>query len=149
MVIDSHVSVFAILNEECQLKRDVKEEEACVRICNALEDTGVVSAPPYHKPNPGFVIKHYAGPVQYEAHGQVDKEYMVQQLRACGIIETVCISQAGYPVRIIRDYLKQKNQALKQTLKVSMVTVVSTSHESCAAGHSCKNSCKIEVEFVM
>lgn len=61
------------LPQECQLKRDVKEEEACIRICNALEDTGVVSAPPYHKPTPGFVIKHYAGPVQYEAHGLLHK----------------------------------------------------------------------------
>ncbi|XP_045111406.1 unconventional myosin-XIX-like [Portunus trituberculatus] len=227
MVIDSHVSVFAILNEECQLKRDVKEEEACVRICNALEDTGVVSAPPYHKPNPGFVIKHYAGPVQYEAHGllhknkddvplevlqlltdsgsvfmkeltsffdnkdpefgrrttrkittlakfkfsldslmkmlsacdlhyvrcikpslrclpgQVDKEYMVQQLRACGIIETVCISQAGYPVRMsYNDFIKRygNRQGVLEVVDASMelATSVLAAKEEENIDHLCR-----------
>uniref|UniRef100_A0A0P4VVB1 Myosin motor domain-containing protein n=1 Tax=Scylla olivacea TaxID=85551 RepID=A0A0P4VVB1_SCYOL len=231
LVIDSHISVFAILNEECQLKRDVKEEEACIRICNALEDTGVVSAPPYHKPNPGFVIKHYAGPVQYEAHGllhknkdevphevlqlltvsssifmkkltslldnkdpefgrrttrkittlskfkfsldslmktlsgcdlhyvrcikpslrclpgQVDKEYMMQQLRACGIIETVCISQAGYPVRMsYSDFIKRYGdrqgvlEVVDASIKLATSVLASKEKENidnlCRFGHT-------------
>lgn len=31
--------------------------------------------------------------------GVVEREYMLHQLKACGVIETVSISQAGYPVR--------------------------------------------------
>lgn len=64
---------FPFFPQECQLKRDVKEEEACSRICNALENSGIVSKPPFHRPIPGFIIKHYAGPVQYEAHGLLHK----------------------------------------------------------------------------
>ncbi|KAK7065833.1 Unconventional myosin-Va, partial [Halocaridina rubra] len=32
-----------------------------------------------------------------------DGKYVLHQLKACGVIETVCISQAGYPVRISYD----------------------------------------------
>ncbi|XP_053646325.2 unconventional myosin-XIX isoform X2 [Cherax quadricarinatus] len=179
--LDSRISVFAILNE---LKRDVKEDEACNRVCKALEHTGLVCAPSSPKHTPGFVICHYAGPVKYDAEGllhknkdevpqevwgllagssqdfigkltvgthgvdieagrrttrkittlskfkssvdtlmktlsqcdlhyvrcikpsegaltgMVDREYTLHQLKACGVIETVCISQAGYPVRM-------------------------------------------------
>nr|XP_045620759.1 unconventional myosin-XIX-like [Procambarus clarkii] len=184
MALDSRVSVFAILNEECQLKRDVKEDEACDRVCKALEHTGVVCAPLSPRHTPGFVIHHYAGLVKYDAEGllhknkdevphevwgllagsnqdfissltvgteslhaetgrrttrkittlskfkssldmlmktlsecdlhfvrcikpseksmpgTIDSDYTLHQLKACGVIETVCISQAGYPIRI-------------------------------------------------
>lgn len=184
VALDSNISVFAILNEECQLKRALKEDEACDRVCKALEDTGVVHAPSSPKRKAGFVVRHYAGPVKYDAKGllhknkdevplevrgllasssqdfvgglvsdtsdvdpesgrrttrkvttlakfkasldtlmrtlarcdlhyvrclkpnagslpgQPDMGYILHQLRACGVIETVRISQAGYPVRI-------------------------------------------------
>ncbi|CAL4163575.1 unnamed protein product, partial [Meganyctiphanes norvegica] len=183
--LDSHVSVFAILNEECQLKREVRESEACMRVCNALNDTGVVFPPASPRHKPGFVVKHYAGHVKYDSKGLLHKnkdevphevesllggsscdfvanmvvgisaeiegdfgikktrkvttltkfkasldtllktltkcdlhyvrcikpnaqglpglpvvEYVMHQLQSCGIIETIRISQAGYPVRL-------------------------------------------------
>ncbi|XP_042231744.1 unconventional myosin-XIX-like isoform X2 [Homarus americanus] len=184
MTLDSRISVFAILNE---LKRDVKEDEACDRVCKALADTGVVYAPFSPRDTPGFVINHYAGPVKYDAQGllhknkdevpyevwgllasssqdfirnltvgtdstdlengrrttrkittlskfkssldnlmktlsecdlhyvrcikpsmgahpgEVERDFVLNQLRACGVIETVSISQAGYPVRISHE----------------------------------------------
>ncbi|KAK4312653.1 hypothetical protein Pmani_015937 [Petrolisthes manimaculis] len=184
LALDSKISVFTILNEECQLKRAVRESEACERVCKALEHTGMVSAPATPGHTAGFVIRHYAGPVKYDAQGLlhknkdevplevwglltesscsfmrnivensestdqekgrrttrkittlskfkssldllmktlelcdlhyvrcikpnagtvtgvVEREYMLHQLKACGVIETVSISQAGYPVRI-------------------------------------------------
>ncbi|XP_076061703.1 unconventional myosin-XIX-like isoform X2 [Oratosquilla oratoria] len=203
--LDSHVSVFAILNEECQLKRIVKEEEACERVVKALEDTGVVYPPSSPRHTAGFVVRHYAGPVSYSAQGLLyknkdevpheisslligsessyvadlvlddsegdfnsstlslssnsltgtprrttrkittlskfkssldalmrsltvcdlhyvrclkpnvsgikddpDPAYLLHQLHACGIIETVQISQAGYPVRVsYREFVKR------------------------------------------
>ncbi|XP_064110470.1 unconventional myosin-XIX-like [Macrobrachium nipponense] len=186
LALDSPISVFAILNEECQLKRAVKEDEACDRVCKALEDTGIVSPPVSPRHTPGFVIRHYAGPVKYDADGllhknkdevplevtgllaastedfvgnlityttdmnfdtasgrrttrkittlskfkasldnlmktlsacdlhyvrcikpnpysltgEPDGQYLLEQLKACGVIETVSISQAGYPARV-------------------------------------------------
>ncbi|XP_068245997.1 unconventional myosin-XIX-like [Palaemon carinicauda] len=186
LALDSPVSVFAILNEECQLKRAVKEDEACDRVCKALQNSGIVSPPVSPRHTPGFVIRHYAGPVKYDADGLLHKnkdevplevtgllaasnedfvgnlityttdmnldtasgrrttrkittlskfkasldnlmktlsacdlhyvrcikpnpysltgepndQYLMEQLKACGVIETVSISQAGYPARI-------------------------------------------------
>ncbi|XP_042868813.1 unconventional myosin-XIX-like [Penaeus japonicus] len=195
VALDSNISVFAILNEECQLKRALKEDEACDRVCKALEDTRVVHAPSSPKRTAGFVVRHYAGPVKYDAKGllhknkdevplevrgllasssqdfigglvsdtsDVDPEsgrrttrkvttlakfkasldtlmrtlarcdlhyvrclkpnagsmpgkpdggYILHQLRACGVIETVRLSQAGYPVRIsYEDFISRYGQ---------------------------------------
>ncbi|XP_071527810.1 unconventional myosin-XIX-like [Panulirus ornatus] len=199
MALDSHVSVFAVLNEECQLKRDVKEDEACDRVCKALEHTGVVYAPSLPRCTPGFIIRHYAGPVKYDAEGllhknkdevpqevlglladssqdfithltlerentelekgrrtmrkittlskfkssldmlmktlsacdlhyvrcikpskralpgMVGREYILHQLKACGVIETVSMSQAGYPVRIsYEDFITRYGRSRKE-----------------------------------
>ncbi|KAK8397122.1 hypothetical protein O3P69_004660 [Scylla paramamosain] len=49
MVIDFHVSCICLCySQECQLKRGVKKEEACIHICNALEETSVVTSSHYH-----------------------------------------------------------------------------------------------------
>lgn len=51
----------------------MKEEDACDRVCKALESTGVVLAPTSPRHTPGFVILHYAGPVKYDAAGLLHK----------------------------------------------------------------------------
>lgn len=82
--LHSPVSVFAILNEECQLQRAVDEVAACERVCRALQHSEFVYSPANSRskntplknssnesqrplaPSPtGFVVRHYAGPVHY------------------------------------------------------------------------------------
>lgn len=55
------------------MKRALKEDEACDRVCKALEDTRVVHAPSSPKRTAGFVVRHYAGPVKYDAKGLLHK----------------------------------------------------------------------------
>ncbi|KAF2354635.1 Myosin head motor domain [Trinorchestia longiramus] len=80
--LHSPVSVFAVLNEECQLHRAVDEVAACERVCRALQHSEYVQSPSTKRDrsastggivSEGFVVRHYAGPVLYSPHALLTK----------------------------------------------------------------------------
>ncbi|KAA8586402.1 hypothetical protein FQN60_000238, partial [Etheostoma spectabile] len=131
----SPVSVFSLLNEESRLNRASDSKTFRVRLEKELGDNANISWDKFSK-EPHFTVAHYAGKVNYQLEGMVEKnknslenlmrilhsttphytrcikpnpdcnplsfkkEEVIMQLKACGIVETIHISAAGFPIRI-------------------------------------------------
>ncbi|XP_043857073.1 unconventional myosin-XIX isoform X2 [Dromiciops gliroides] len=72
LIEGSPVSICSLINEECRLNRLSKAGQLQTRIENTLSGNASLSHNKLSK-DPNFVIAHYAGPVQYQIEGMVEK----------------------------------------------------------------------------
>ncbi|XP_064618547.1 unconventional myosin-XIX-like isoform X2 [Lineus longissimus] len=72
-LLESNPSVFALLNEECSLNRQSDDFALCDRLDSSLRESRHWSRPRDFMRTPGFIVKHYAGCVQYGIEDLVDK----------------------------------------------------------------------------
>ncbi|XP_051850060.1 unconventional myosin-XIX [Antechinus flavipes] len=72
LIEGSPVSICSLINEECRLNRLSSALQLQTRIENALSSNVSLSRDKLSK-SPNFVVAHYAGPVQYQIEGMVEK----------------------------------------------------------------------------
>ncbi|XP_074118103.1 unconventional myosin-XIX isoform X2 [Sminthopsis crassicaudata] len=88
LIEGSPVSICSLINEECRLNRMSSAVQLQTRIENALSGNVSLSRDKLSK-SPNFVIAHYAGPVQYQIEGMVEKNKdpvppeLIQLLQNC------------------------------------------------------------------
>ncbi|KAB7494072.1 Unconventional myosin-XIX [Armadillidium nasatum] len=129
--LDSPISVFSILNEECQLKRVLNEDDACLRVCNALQNTGVVT-PAVSRRNSGFLIKHYAGNVSYNSSGLLHKNKDDLPLDVISVLtESSCEFISSFSTRSRKEEIERnENQGRKSVRKITTLSKFKSSLDS-------------------
>ncbi|XP_027726178.1 unconventional myosin-XIX isoform X1 [Vombatus ursinus] len=72
LIEGSPVSIFSLINEECRLNRPSNATQLQTRIESTLSSNASLSRNKFSK-DTNFIIAHYAGPVQYQIEGMVEK----------------------------------------------------------------------------
>ncbi|XP_013379051.1 unconventional myosin-XIX-like [Lingula anatina] len=205
-LLDGSLGIFSLLIEECNLNRPSSVKMICDRIFTSARSHRHFQQPKKDLENPWFAVKHYAGTVQYQVSGLVDKnkdnvpaelvdmlknsdndfiaslfadfetdqpgrkkktvlakfkssldalmktlnsteclyircikpnqhceaghfdgQYVITQLEACGVMETVEISRNGYPARIPYDKFVQKFGIIIKSEPTHLVSLSSQS----------------------
>ncbi|XP_065174914.1 unconventional myosin-XIX-like isoform X2 [Sycon ciliatum] len=76
VAMDGRSGVFAVLNEECQLNRNMDSEAVAGRLLTSIQSANyaVITRPPSNQVNePAFQVSHYAGTVVYSTGELVEK----------------------------------------------------------------------------
>ncbi|KAB7493811.1 Unconventional myosin-XIX [Armadillidium nasatum] len=99
---------------ECQLKRVLNEDDACLRVCNALQNTGVVT-PAVSRRNSGFLIKHYAGNVSYKSSGLLHKNKDDLPLDVISVLtESSCEFISSFSTRSRKEEIERNEKSRKE-----------------------------------
>ncbi|XP_072503026.1 unconventional myosin-XIX isoform X1 [Notamacropus eugenii] len=114
------LSICSLINEECRLNRLSNAIQLQTRIESALSSNASLSRNKFSK-DPNFIIAHYAGPVQYQIEGMVEKN---KDPVPPELIQLLQHSQDSLLQKLFPSQEKEPNDLLGQS-RASVVTVVS------------------------
>uniref|UniRef100_A0A1A8C536 Myosin VC n=1 Tax=Nothobranchius kadleci TaxID=1051664 RepID=A0A1A8C536_NOTKA len=154
-LIEAKMGILDLLDEECLFPQGT-DQSWLQKLYNYLD-----ANPLFEKPrlsNEAFVIQHFADKVEYQCRGfleknrdalyeelvdnesQYDSGRVVQQLRACGVLETIRISAQSYPSRwtyiefysrysILMSHVEADRSDKKQTCKNVLQRLIQDSNQ--------------------
>ncbi|XP_074079633.1 unconventional myosin-XIX isoform X3 [Macrotis lagotis] len=120
LIEGSPISICSLINEECRLNRLSNAIQLQTRIENALSGNVSLSRNKLSKV-PNFIIAHYAGPVQYQIEGMVEKNKDPVPLELTQLLQR---SQDSLLQKLFPSQEKESNDLLGQS-RAPVVTVVS------------------------
>uniref|UniRef100_A0A8D0QU30 Unconventional myosin-Vc n=1 Tax=Sus scrofa TaxID=9823 RepID=A0A8D0QU30_PIG len=138
-LIEAKMGILELLDEECLLPHGTDENWLQKLYNNFINKNSLFEKP--RMSNTSFIIQHFADKVEYKCEGfleknrdtvydmlveilrasKFDSKRIVQQLRACGVLETIRISAQSYPSRwtYIEFYSRYGILMTKQELSFS------------------------------
>ncbi|XP_056672438.1 unconventional myosin-XIX isoform X3 [Monodelphis domestica] len=114
------VSICSLINEECRLNRLSNSIQLQTRIEKALSSNASLSRNKLSK-EPNFIISHYAGPVQYQIEGMVEKNKDPVPPELTQLLQH---SQDSLLQKLFPSQEKEQNDPLSQS-RAPVITVVS------------------------
>ncbi|XP_033833761.1 unconventional myosin-XIX isoform X1 [Periophthalmus magnuspinnatus] len=125
LIEGSPLSVFSLLNEESRLNRASDSQMFRVRLENELSENGSISWDRFSK-EPHFTVAHYAGKVNYQIQGMVEKNKDPVPPELIDILQKSNSSLLHYIFAEVED----EQQTTKGLNKVTVVSKFKNSLES-------------------
>nr|XP_020847452.1 unconventional myosin-XIX isoform X2 [Phascolarctos cinereus] len=120
LIEGSPVSICSLINEECRLNRPSNATQLQTRIESTLSSNASLNRNKFSK-DPNFIIAHYAGPVQYQIEGMVEKNKDPVPPELTRLLQH---SQDSLLQKLFPSQEKEPNDLLGQS-RAPVVTVVS------------------------